>query len=323
MTNSEDTTTGDNLSTINNSASKVTDSFSSANGGSAHPSNQLGGGSNLKDNCSAASSEVSSRFNGGGGGKDGDTTWAGGGGGGPIDGCDPISSVSQQQSRLDEVVTQQDGQDQSTLTLQASTMSSPQLPFRLICGEKLEHKCHTTEGVLALTNYRLFIQGKNTNFNIPIGVIEQVENRDIFFLHVSGKDARCIRCTFTNNETATETMKKIQTAISSMKGMEDTFAYTFYEQSREELFAGSEEFRMQLGLDIPQFPGPKERFDMEIKRMEFNVQGPWRISDENKEYELCGSYPTHIIVPSNMTKKQLEMVACFRSARRIPAVVWR
>lgn len=308
MTNSEDTSTGDNLSTIN-PAKKVTDSFSSS--GSAHP-NQLGG-----DNSKEPLDDIA--LNG-----SGTDTWDGG--------SDISGDISVDHRMDDHLLTRvtsatstRDGHSQTDTTIQASTSQQPALPFRLICGESLEYECDTTEGILALTNYRLFIKGKNTTFNIPIGVIEQVENRDIFFLHVSGKDGRCIRCTFPNNETATETMKRIQMAISSPKNMKDTFAFTFFtnSSSQEESL---EEIRAQLGLRLdvlPQFPSAKERFDMEIKRMEFNVHGPWRISDENSNYDLCGSYPTHIIVPSSMTKKHLEQVACFRSARRFPAVVWR
>lgn len=304
MTNSEDTTTGDNLSNLNSSASKVNESYP-ANSSSASQA----GGNPQKESCSLDISKV----NGTGG-----EVWHGGGSDGEVSRVEDAPCTV---SKLGTgTIVCPDGQLHSVEgTLQSSTLP-PQLPFRLCCGEKLEFKCDTTEGILALTNYRLFIKGKITNFNIPIGVIEQVENRDIFYIHVSGKDARCIRCTFPNNETATEAMKRIQTAVTSQKTIEETFAYTFFQKSEDET---SEDIRAQLGLDLPEFPSPKERFDMEIKRMEFNVQGPWRISDENKDYELCGSYPTHIIVPSNMTKKQLEMVACFRSAKRIPAVVWR
>ena len=117
-------------------------------------------------------------------------------------------------------------------------------------------------------------------------------------------------------------MKKIQMAISTPKRIEDTFAYTFFENSKEDI---SDEIMAQLGVgaELPIFPTPEERFKMEIKRMEFNTQGPWRVSSENLDYSLCSSYPPYIIVPINMHKKKLEQVACFRSARRFPAVVWR
>ncbi len=194
------------------------------------------------------------------------------------------------------------------------------LPFTLICGEYLQHKTEVSDGSLVLTNYRLFLQTKESIYNLPLGLLESVECRDIFFLHLNCKDARCIRCTFPNNEAALEMLKRIQIAISPTKKVEDNFAFTFYKKTKEGV---SEEIKSHLGWDLPSFPTPKERFDAEVKRMEFNVQGPWRVSDENKDYELCNSYPTHIIVPCVMDKKKLEQVACFRSARRFPAVVWR
>jgi hypothetical protein len=193
-----------------------------------------------------------------------------------------------------------------------------QLPFTSICGEELEHKTEVSDGILYLSNYRLFLQTKQVTYNIPLGLVESVECRDIFFLHLNCKDARCIRCTFPNNEAALEMLKRIQAAVSPTKKVEDNFAFTFYQKTQ----SVSEEVKAHLGWDL-KFPTPKERFDAEIKRMEFNIEGPWRVSDENKDYELCGSYPTHIIVPCVKDKNTLEQVACFRSARRFPAVVWR
>lgn len=173
---------------------------------------------------------------------------------------------------------------------------------------------------MVLSNYRLFIQARDKHFNIPLGLIDQVECRDIFFLHINCKDARCIRSTFPNNETVIEAMRKIQQALSSAKFLEEAFAFAFFEKVETDLI---EEMRLQLGSDLPPPATARERFDSEIKRMEFNVQNPWRISCENEDYELCGSYPRHIIVPNSIDKKKLEQVACFRSARRFPAVVWR
>lgn len=201
------------------------------------------------------------------------------------------------------------------------------LPFSLICSEEIEHKTETSDGgVLVLTSYRLFLQTKDNCWNVPLGLIESVEARDIFFLLLNCKDARSIRVTFPNNEATLEMLKRIQVAmsLSQPKKAEEMFAFSFFENTTKVDSGECEwEVRAQLGLDLPSFPTPKERFDAEVKRMEFNVQGPWRVSDENKDYELCGSYPTHIIVPCVMDKRKLEQVACFRSARRFPAVVWR
>ena len=49
----------------------------------------------------------------------------------------------------------------------------------------------------------------------------------------------------------------------------------------------------------------------------------WRISDVNKKFELCPTYPEQIIVPKSITDEQLKKIACFRSSKRFPVVVWR
>jgi len=205
---------------------------------------------------------------------------------------------------------------------QQTTSSVQQLglPFTLICGEKLEHKTEVSEGTLALTNYRIYLQTKENTFNLPLGLIEQVECREIFYVHLNCKDARSIKCTFPNNEAALEMMRRIQVSISPPKKIEEAFAFTFFKQTNDDV---SDDVKAQLGWDLPAFPTPEERFEAEVKRMEFNIQGPWRISKENKDFELCSSYPRYIIVPCVMDKKKLEQVSSFRSARRFPAVVWR
>ena len=42
----------------------------------------------------------------------------------------------------------------------------------------------------------------------------------------------------------------------------------------------------------------------------------------NQEHKLCPTYPSEILVPASISDSVLEKVAQFRSARRIPAIVW-
>lgn len=68
------------------------------------------------------------------------------------------------------------------------------LPFSPLCGESVEHIGRITEGVLALSNYRIYYQrtgrdGKG-DFNIPLGLIEYAEVKDMFHVYLSCKDAR-------------------------------------------------------------------------------------------------------------------------------------
>lgn len=61
----------------------------------------------------------------------------------------------------------------------------------------------------------------------------------------------------------------------------------------------------------------------EAKRMGFDSSTNWRISEINKDFKLCPSYPRYLVVPSNISDKELEQVASFRYSRRIPTAVWR
>ena len=56
--------------------------------------------------------------------------------------------------------------------------------------------------------------------------------------------------------------------------------------------------------------------------MKFNPK-LWRMTDSNKKFELCPTYPESVIVPKCITDEQLKKIACFRSSKRFPVVVWR
>ena len=47
-----------------------------------------------------------------------------------------------------------------------------------------------------------------------------------------------------------------------------------------------------------------------------NSSGGWRVTDANKYYELCPSYPAALVVPVSMSDKSLSKVAKFRSKGR-------
>lgn len=49
----------------------------------------------------------------------------------------------------------------------------------------------------------------------------------------------------------------------------------------------------------------------------------WRISDSNKRYELCATYPYALAVPATVSDAVLMAAAKFRSKSRIPVLAWR
>lgn len=48
----------------------------------------------------------------------------------------------------------------------------------------------------------------------------------------------------------------------------------------------------------------------------------WRISDINGNYEVCKSYPSVIVVPSNSDNELISNVAKYRSKNRLPVLTW-
>ena len=74
-----------------------------------------------------------------------------------------------------------------------TTLDDRPLPFPPLEGEGVSYLDDTSEGVIVLTNYRLFIRYKNSFINLVLGLIESVECRDIFFIHLYCKDARTVR----------------------------------------------------------------------------------------------------------------------------------
>ena len=66
-------------------------------------------------------------------------------------------------------------------------------PFTLLDGEYVVALGRTSDGVLALTNYRIYLNSSQACYNVPLGLIEHLEVKEIFYLHISCKDARSLR----------------------------------------------------------------------------------------------------------------------------------
>lgn len=67
------------------------------------------------------------------------------------------------------------------------------VPFTPLSGEFIVALGRTSDGILALSNYRIYLQLSQACYNIPLGLIEQLEVKEIFYLHIGCKDARSVR----------------------------------------------------------------------------------------------------------------------------------
>ena len=102
--------------------------------------------------------------------------------------------------------------------------------------------------------------------------------------------------------------------------VEDVFSFCHFawacEANHEELSANVSAGEMAAAADFTWFRS-------ELARLRFDLQAAWRVSMANQDHKLCPTYPQEILVPASITDTVLEKVAQFRSARRVPAIVWR
>uniref|UniRef100_A0A4W6G6U2 phosphatidylinositol-3,5-bisphosphate 3-phosphatase n=1 Tax=Lates calcarifer TaxID=8187 RepID=A0A4W6G6U2_LATCA len=194
-----------------------------------------------------------------------------------------------------------------------------QVPFPELHGEFTEYVGRAEDAIIAMSNYRLHIKFKESVVNVPLQLIESVECRDMFQLHVTCKDCKVVRCQFSTFEQCQEWLKRLNVVVRPPSRLEDLFSFAFHAWCME-VYAGEKEQHGELcrpGEHVTSW------FKNEVERMGFDTQNAWRISDINSKFRLCPSYPQQLLVPAWITDKELENVAAFRSWKRFPAVVYR
>ncbi|XP_062240729.1 myotubularin-related protein 3 isoform X2 [Platichthys flesus] len=194
-----------------------------------------------------------------------------------------------------------------------------QVPFPELHGEFTEYVGRAEDAIIAISNYRLHIKFKESVVNVPLQLIESVECRDMFQLHVTCKDCKVVRCQFAAFEQCQEWMKRLNVVVRPPSRLEDLFSFAFHAWCMD-VYAGEKEQHGELcrpGEHVTSW------FKNEVERMGFDTQNAWRISDINSKFRLCPSYPQQLLVPAWITDKELENVAAFRSWKRFPAVVYR
>ncbi|XP_020561888.1 myotubularin-related protein 3 isoform X4 [Oryzias latipes] len=201
-----------------------------------------------------------------------------------------------------------------------------QVPFPELHGEFTEYVGRAEDAIIAMSNYRLHIKFKESVVNtcccevsVPLQLIESVECRDMFQLHVTCKDCKVVRGQFSTFEQCQEWLKRLNAVVHPPSRLEDLFSFAFHAWCME-VYAGEKEQHGELcrpGEHVTSW------FKNEVERMGFDTHNAWRISDINSKFRLCPSYPQQLLVPAWITDKELENVAAFRSWKRFPAVVYR
>ncbi|XP_074118015.1 phosphatidylinositol-3,5-bisphosphate 3-phosphatase MTMR4 isoform X2 [Sminthopsis crassicaudata] len=192
-----------------------------------------------------------------------------------------------------------------------------QVPFTVLQGEGVEFLGRAADALIAISNYRLHIKFKDSVINVPLRMIDSVESRDMFQLHIACKDSKVVRCHFSTFKQCQEWLSRLCRATARPAKPEDLFAFAYHawclglteEEQHTHLCQPGEHIRC--------------RQEAELVRMGFDLHNVWRVSHINSNYKLCPSYPQKLLVPVWITDKELENVASFRSWKRIPVVVYR
>uniref|UniRef100_A0A8C2A6C3 Myotubularin related protein 4 n=1 Tax=Cyprinus carpio TaxID=7962 RepID=A0A8C2A6C3_CYPCA len=129
----------------------------------------------------------------------------------------------------------------------------------------------------------------------------------------------CNLCHFSTFKQCEEWLKRLNRAVAHPARLEELFALAFHAWC---LGGNTDDEDQHLHLCRPG-DHVRHRMEVEVKRMGFDMQNAWRVSDINNNYKLCSSYPQKLLVPVWITDKELESVASFRSWKRIPVVVYR
>lgn len=196
------------------------------------------------------------------------------------------------------------------------------IPFPLLNGEAAEFIGRTADGIIVMSNFRLLLRYKETFINVALGLVETVEMRDIFFLHIYCKDATVIRCAFQTNETCQDWFKRLCLRTAPCCKNSDVFAFAFHAWCVDQGI--SSDSTTEEGYQFsPLDKSNPYSFTRELVRLKFDLGKAWRYTEINKSFELCSSYPSEHIVPKSVSDENLAKVAGFRALRRFPSVVWR
>jgi len=179
-------------------------------------------------------------------------------------------------------------------------------------------------GSFVATNYRLYFLRRRTKeiwqldpmTHVPLGEIDRIEVKEnrsyrkkgpAVWLELGCKGARVVRFGFKGERTCESARALISEFTFGNGKLELSFAFSY-----------------KLDIKMPASLDGWNLYDAKKDYHRLNVEDKeWRISDVNKEYKLCPTYPRYLVVPSTISDEDLFSIAKFRSRGRIPVLIWR
>ena len=174
-------------------------------------------------------------------------------------------------------------------------------------------------GQLTLTNYRLYIEPsdnqwcyqnrvRSTLFDVPLLLIQRIEktvDKNNTSLDVSTKDGRYLRISITN-------------AVQSEFNVFPTLYSGAFPQNPMNRFAYYHTHNGQI--DGWKLYNPQNDY-ARLGVNESKQDCKWKFID-NKNGDICDTYPELLVVPKDMSLTAIKNCASFRSRNRFPVLVW-
>lgn len=171
------------------------------------------------------------------------------------------------------------------------------------------------DGTLVLTNYRVIWMSQSTKdtMEIPVGSIATAESSTTA-PHVASIECKHLlraSIAFQDETTCSNFLNCIWELYAGIPHY--TFAHTHYEAIVEKSTGAP-----------PETPAdPFYNAEEDYRRLRLLDEESWMRLYDNSDYTLFPSYPDAIVVPSELDDEDLRELSAYRSASRIPGVVWR
>ncbi|KAJ3678328.1 hypothetical protein LUZ60_002131 [Juncus effusus] len=191
-------------------------------------------------------------------------------------------------------------------------------------------------GTLAVTNYRLLFVSQTSKRivelgTIPLATIEKFtddvklpsisrnsEKREL--LQVFGKDMRIAIFAFLPKTMQRSAVVEALKRFTKPTQLWDLYTFqcgpSRFKNSNPKLRLLKEYYRFfgKRFSHVPSDLGDDESYLVSNNR--------WRITNINSNYALCGTYPSKLIVPKNISDEELMQAASFRASKRLPVISW-
>ncbi|KAG7384204.1 SET-binding factor 2 [Phytophthora pseudosyringae] len=179
------------------------------------------------------------------------------------------------------------------------------------------------DGSLVLTNYRIIWQALSTKdaMEIPLASILSAESSTTapHVANIEGKHLLRASLAFQDETTCSDFLGCIWELFSTIGSPPHyLFAHLHYQALRHKEDAMS---AVGTGLETPNdsFYDAEEDY----RRLKLLDEDTWMRLYDNSDYTMFPSYPDTFVIPSVLDEDDLRELSAYRSASRIPAVVWR